>query len=195
MSPAAVKGQRAPPAGALGSHASREPYAGDQALPFVSVSVHHPASGSESRLPGACPQTAPLADSKSRSSDSPSLVGSYNKLAFGGTAVTASLGNITRSPGPDAAWGCEAAPSRRAVPPAPHRLGPWSCSAVTFGARGTRHPGHSFESRASGMTSLTLPARVTSIPGDALHAHGARDACVTWLPSVSRQTCQEGEGR
>lgn len=38
------------------------------------------------------------------------------------------------------------------------------------------------------MTSLTQQARVTSVPGEALHAHRARDACVTWVPSVSRQT-------
>lgn len=45
------------------------------------------------------------------------------------------------------------------------------------------------------MTSLAQQARVTSVPGEALHAHRARDACVTWVPSVSRQTCGGGRRR
>lgn len=60
--------------------------------------------------------------------------------------------------------------------------------AVTFLPGDTRHSAHSFEPRTSLGASLPQQTRVTSIAGETLHAHGARDTCVPWVPSVSRQT-------
>lgn len=79
----------------------------------------------------------------------------------------------------------------RAVPgpslAGPHPAGQLPCPVtVTFWPRDARHSGHSFESRASWVTSIAQQTGVTSVTRDTLHAHRARDTCVAWVPSVSR---------
>lgn len=64
-----------------------------------------------------------------------------------------------------------------------------------FQSRGTGHSRHSFKSGVSRVTSLSLLSRVTSVPRAAFHAHGARDAGVPRLSSVSRQTLKAGGAR
>lgn len=59
---------------------------------------------------------------------------------------------------------------------------------VTFLPRDARHSAHSFKPRTSWGASLPQQTRVTYIARETLHAHRARDTCVPWVPSVSRQT-------